>query len=62
MRNIVKTFAATALLASLSACVVAPPAPVYVEPGVTVIRPAPYYGPVYHPYPHHYHGGWGHRW
>ena len=69
MRSILKAILTTIMLASLSACVVAPPYPGYVEPGVAVLSPAPYYGPVYYG-PGYYgfgfeyrnrHGGWRHH-
>lgn len=62
MRNVLRIAIAVIMLASLTACVVAPPSVAYVEPGVTVVAPAPYYGPVYRPYHHYYRGGWDRRW
>lgn len=61
MRRILRIAVAATMLMSLAACVIAPPSAAYVGPGVTVVAPAPYYGPVYRPYPHYHRGGWG-RW
>lgn len=47
MKTILKAILTTAMLTGLSACVVAPPYPGYVEPGASVIVPSPYYGPAY---------------
>ena len=68
MKTILKAILTTTMLASLTACVVAPPNYGYVEPGVSVVVPAPYYGPAYPYYGTPYygfgfeyrsrHGGW----
>ena len=65
MKTILKLILATVMLASLSACVVAPAYPgygAYGAPGVYV--PAPYYGPSYYgSFGFEYRrGGGGRRW
>lgn len=62
MRNVLRIAIAAVALASLAACVAVPPSAVYVQPGVTVVAPAPYYGPGYWPHRHYYRGGWDRRW
>lgn len=47
MKTLLKAILTTTMLTGLTACVVAPPYPGYVEPGVSVVVPPPYYGPVY---------------
>lgn len=60
MRRVLKVLLIAVGLASLSACVVVPPSAAYVGPGVTVVAPAPYYGPGYGH--HHYRRDWDRRW
>jgi hypothetical protein len=50
MKTVLKLLLAAIMLASLNACVVAPAYPGYVQPGATIMVPAPYpyYGPSYY--------------
>lgn len=60
MKTILQFLIAVIMLASLNACVVAPAYPGYIEPGATIMVPAPYYGPAYYGVGIEYRrGGWG---
>ena len=63
MKTFSNALIAMILLASLNGCVVAPAYPGYVEPGASIMVPAPYYGPAYYGFGFEYRrGGWGRRW